>query len=146
MEIIKPLITPWHHLKKRGAVAKDSRSKRHITGKHKVTVTRTKRGALLVIGAAVGIAAMGGIISSLFSHFSTPDLEAVVEARTNVLATQIEEKILQFAQVDQDIQKLNSTADAMEEVFSILNSNQGRDLQHTALYHAWGITENLRTI
>lgn len=132
---------------KAGAVAKDSRSKRHNTGKHEVTVTRTKRGAPLVIGAAVGIAALGGIISSLFSHFSTSDLEAVVEAKTNVLATQIEENIVQFAQVDRDIQKLNSTlADAMEEVFSILNSNQGRDLQHIALYHAWGITENLRII
>ena len=132
---------------KAGAVAKNSRSKRHSTGRHIVTFTRTKRGAGLVVGAAIGITALGGIISSLFSHFSTSDLEAVIEEQTNVLAAQIEENIVQFAKVNRDIKLLNSSlGDAMSAVTSILNSNNGRDLQHIALYHAWGITENLRKI
>ena len=139
---------------KAGAVAKPDRPKRHTvppylpmnTRNHMVTV-RKKRGATLVIGAAAGIAALGGIISSLFGHFSTSDLEAVVEKKTNVLAMQIEENIVKFSEVDRDIKQLNSSlGEAISTVFTIINKNHGRDLQHIALYHAWGITENLRII
>ena len=113
---------------------------------HKMPITfhRVERGVGL---AAAGGLLAGGFVVSLFSHFRADDWKNVVEKQGRVLATQIEENIAHFSGLEKDVKILNgSLASAFDQINQIIENDKGRDVQHVALYHAWGITENLRIV
>ena len=106
--------------------------------------TRQERAAGLIIA---GGAAVLGLVSGLFGGFSTASLAKIVKEQDAVLASQIESNIMDIARVNKDVETLNKTLSvAVGKISELIFRHHKMSTQHVALYHAWGITENLRII
>lgn len=73
---------------------------------------------------AIGLAALGGMIfggavTSLFSRFKSDTLYNVLEKRTNIISSRVEQNTLQILQNKEDIKRINST---LQYVDNQLNS------------------------
>ena len=109
------------------------------------TPGRQERAAGLII--AGGAALLGGLVSGLFGGFSTASLAKIVKEKDKALASQIESNIMDIARVNEDVKTLNKTLSvAVSKISEMIFRHQKLSTQHVALYHAWGITENLRII